>query len=230
MNIFYYSQRNQLHELLGTNGSSQLDAPNLREESEAKKSKIKINRPTNKAKRKFEEDYPPFLIAVSSSIRSGLDPFQAICSVQTLLPAESLLRSEIEAFEAKINSGASDEEAIFSFGSSINHPDIRLFTTALLLARKEGSSLGACLQRLNRFTRQRQGFRRKARAAVAMQRLSSFGIAGCSLVIGGMQIFTNASGFSAAWNHPLGFWLLVSGASLLFTGMAWMMYLGRSRI
>ena len=147
-----------------------------------------------------------------------------------MLPAHSILKEEINRFKLLLHSGIPEEEAIFSFGASVDHPDVRLFCTALLLARKEGSSLGACLQRLIRFTRQRQAFRRKAKAAVAMQRLSSFGIVGCSLVIGVMQIGMNHESFLIAWQHSLGRVLLLSGAILLGSGLCWMLYLARSRI
>lgn len=181
-------------------------------------------------KHKFEEDYPAFLLAVASALRTGLDPFVAIESVETMLPPTSLLRHEIERFRTQLAAGVPEEEAIFSFASTVHHPDVRLFTTALLLARREGSSLGGCLQRLNRFTRQRQAFRRKAKSAVAMQRLSSFGIIGCSLLIGVMQIGMNQESFFEAWHHPLGRILLASGGSLLAAGFAWILYLGRTRL
>jgi Flp pilus assembly protein TadB len=185
---------------------------------------------TQSNKKKFEEDYPAFLLAMASALRTGLDPLAAINSVESMLPESSVLRREIGLFKTQIQSSSSEEEAIFSFASSVNHPDVRLFTTALLLSRKEGSSLGACLQRLNRFTRQRQAFRRKAKAAVAMQRLSSFGIVGCSLLIGVMQLGMNHQSFIEAWNHPLGRLLLSGGGSLLCIGFIWMLYLGRSKI
>ena len=173
---------------------------------------------------------PSFLIGVASAVRTGLDPITAVRSVASFLPKTSLLRQEIQIFNRSLDAGMGEEEAIISLGQRINHPDIKLFVTTLLLARAEGSSLGVCLQRLNQFTRQRQAFRREAKTAVAMQKLSSFGICGCGLVIGLMQLVMNGESMKQAFHHPLGFLLLSSGSGMLAIGLIWMLYLGRSRL
>lgn len=178
----------------------------------------------------FERDYPTFLLSLASSVRTGLDTVQAIQSVKEMYPESSELRKELSILCESLNAGTSEEDAFLAFGSSIAHPDIRLFSAALILSRKQGSSLGACLQRLTKVTRQRQSFRRKSRAAVAMQRMSAFGIAGCSVLIGGMQIGMNPKNFIDSWHHPLGHTLIVSGILLLTIGLSWMLRLGRSRI
>jgi tight adherence protein B len=180
--------------------------------------------------RAFESDYPTFLLSLASSVRTGLDPISAIKTVAEMLPLQSPLKIELNKLNQKLESGESEEDAILSFGESIGHPDVVLLTTSLLLARREGSSLGACLQRLNKVTRQRQSFRRKSKAAVAMQRLSSFGIAGCSLVIGGMQVAMNPDAFMQSLHHPLGRMFVGFGVVLMFVGTAWMLFIGRSRV
>lgn len=178
----------------------------------------------------FERDYPTFLLSLASSVRTGLDSLQAIASVAEMYPITSELRKELSKLCEQLESGTSEEEAFLKFGSSIAHPDIRLFSAALILSRKQGSSLGNCLQRLTKVTRQRQSFRRKSRAAVAMQRMSAFGIAGCSVLIGGMQAGMNPKNFIDSWHHPLGFKLIASGITLLSLGLIWMLRLGRTRI
>ena len=116
------------------------------------------------------------------------------------------------------------------FAENVAHPDICLFRTSLLLARKEGASLAPSLQRLNRVTRQRQSFRRKIKAALAMQKLSSIGIAGCAVVIGVIQVLTNAQAFQEALMHPLGQKVLAAGLVLIAGGVLWMMRLSRARV
>lgn len=178
----------------------------------------------------FERDYPIFLLSLASSIRTGLDTLQALSSVQEMYTEKSEIRKELITLQQKIESGIAEEEALLQFGSTINHPDIKLFSSALVLSRKQGSSLGNCLQRLCRVTRHRQSFRRKSRAAIAMQRLSAFGIAGCSLLIGGMQVAMNSKNVLDAWHHPLGSKMLMSGICLLFLGIVWMLQLGKRRV
>ncbi len=178
----------------------------------------------------FESDYTAMLLAVSSAIRTGMDPLVALCVSAKLFPEKSEIRKEIETINIKLEAGDSEELALSGFGATIEHPDIRLFTTAFILARKEGSSLAECLQRLVRVTRQRQSFRRKIRSAVAMQKLSSFGIIGCSLAIGGIQAAMNSQALITAINHPFGLKAICFGIALMGIGLGWMLQMTKSRI
>lgn len=178
----------------------------------------------------FESDYPTLLIALASSVRAGLDPLVALTSAATLFPPQSILRRELDRFARSIESGEEEESAVRSFGRSVEHPDVVLLQNAYLIARREGSSLGECLHRLARVTRQRQSFRRKMRAAVAMQRLSALGIAGCAVVIGVFQSVTNARGVAAALADPRGVAALSFGGCLIVGGLLWMAYVVRARV
>lgn len=186
-----------------------------------------ISRRTSRRTELFERDYPAFLVSLAASIRTGLDPLSAMASTADLFTPGTPLQFELCLFSEKLALGASEEEAIDSFASSIKHPDISLFRTAFILARREGSSIAGCLQRLAKVTRQRQSFRRKIRGAVAMQRLSAFGIAGCTVFIVTIQATTNPDGMREAWAHPMGSVLLVGGVLLVLLGLGWMMWIAR---
>jgi tight adherence protein B len=178
----------------------------------------------------FERDYTALLLSLASSVRTGKDPLTALTQSTDLFPVESPLHAELGRFRAALGEGATEENAIRSFAAGIPHPDIELFRSALIVSRREGSSLGECLHRLVRFTRQRQSFRRKMRAAVAMQRLSSMGIACCAAVIALMQYLANRRGFAEALAHPLGRKALIAGAMLMTAGFSWMALLTRRRL
>jgi Flp pilus assembly protein TadB len=178
----------------------------------------------------FEKDYPAMLLSLASAIRTGLDPLVALLQSEKLFGEKSVLRVELKNLKEAIDRGEAEEPALRALGSTIEHPDIRLFTTAFILARREGSSLAACLQRLTRVTRQRQSFRRKMRAAVAMQRLSSFGIAGCTLVIGVIQALANPQSFKEAFNDPVGIKAFSLGIFLIGAGLLWMIRMTRAKI
>lgn len=178
----------------------------------------------------FEKDYTAFILALASSVRTGLDPLVALVEERNLFPEASEIHRQLRALQEQIDRGASEEDAIRSFAGSIQHPDLALFRTAFILARKEGASLAECLQRLARVTRQRQSFRRKVKGAVAMQKLSSFGIAGCTVVIGVIQFTTNPEAIKVALEHPLGVKLLAGGIGLVVFGLVWMLQLAKPRI
>jgi Flp pilus assembly protein TadB len=190
----------------------------------------KASRSSGRAAHDFERDYPAFLLALASSIRTGLDPLQALIESAKLFNVESTLSREIEKLRKQIEQGSEESTAIADFASSISHPDIPLFRTAYLLARQHGSSLAECLQRLARITRHRQSFRRKAKSAVAMQKLSAFGIGACAILICLIQSLANPQIVFEAWTNPLGQKLLIIGIVLIIFGLVWMMRLTKSRI
>jgi Flp pilus assembly protein TadB len=178
----------------------------------------------------FERDYPAMLLSLSSSIRTGLDPLVALQRTTELFPATSEVGKELRGLCQNIEKGLTEEQAVRSFGRSIQHPDIRLFQTAFLLARREGSSLSACLQRLVKVTRNRQSFRRKMRGAVAMQKLSAIGIAACAFAIVCIQAVTNFEAIRLSLQHPVGSKMLAGGGALMVLGLGWMLRMSKARL
>jgi len=178
----------------------------------------------------FERDYTALLLSLASGVRTGLDPIVALTKAKDLFSERSEIGQELSQVQERLDHGASEESVITQFGLTIDHPDIRLFRSAFIMARREGSSLAECLQRLAKVTRQRQSFRRKVRGAVAMQKLSAFGIAACLVVIALVQIIGNPTAMIAAYNHPVGSKLLMTGAALVVIGLGWMMRMTRGRI
>lgn len=178
----------------------------------------------------FEKDYPAFLLSLRSAVRTGHDPLIALEHSVALFPTNSVVRAEINKVVKAIDEGKTEDEAIGIFASTIPHPDVALFKTGFLLSRKQGSSLAPCLERLVRTTRQRQSFRRKIASAVAMQKLSSFGIAGCAVFVPVMQLITSPDDLIVAFNHPLGGTVLIIGACLVVSGFFWMLSMSRQKL
>ena len=178
----------------------------------------------------FEQDYPAFLLALASGVRTGLDPLVAMLRSVELFPVKSEIRRELELCRERIERGDQEDQVIFRFGENVNHPDVRLFRTAFVLARREGSSLSEALQRLTKVTRQRQSFRRKIRSAVALQKMSAIGIGMCAVLIGGIHATANPELIKTTLNHPDGPKLLTIGAVLIVGGLIWMMRMSKGKV
>lgn len=189
-----------------------------------------IERRCQKRQMEFDRDYTALLMSLASGIKTGLDPLLALTQSAQLFQKTSIMCAELESINTALQEGLSEDSAIARFGSRVRHPDIKLFRMAFALARKEGASLSYCLQRLARVTRQRQSFRRKTRGAVAMQKLSAFGIAGCTLLIGAIQGVTNRAALIEAFMHPIGRVLLILGLLLVGTGVFWMLKMAKIRV
>lgn len=178
----------------------------------------------------FERDYTSLLLSLASGVRTGLDPLSALCHANELFPKKTELARELQDLNRAIERGLSEDDVIARFAVTIQHPDVDLFRTAFLLARKEGASLAEALQRLVRVTRARQSFRRKIRTALAMQKLSAIGIGGCAAAIGLIQFATNPQALTTAIAHPVAVKILTGGVTLILFGLGWMFHLSRSRL
>ena len=183
----------------------------------------------SKRAQKFEKDYTALLISLASAIRTGQDPILALSESGYLFDQKAEISNQLLQFKEDIDSGLPEEKAIKRFARSIAHPDIDLFRQAMILSRREGSSLSHCLQRLAKVVRQRQSFRRKVKVSVAMQKLSAYGIAGCTVVIGLIQYTANPDALKEALVHPIGSILLFSGVGLVLVGLVWMRLMVTSR-
>lgn len=189
-----------------------------------------LKRASFKRAERFERDYPSMLIAIASSVRTGSDPLIAMQQARNLFASETEVHRELDQFCLRVERGDSEEKAVLHFASTIDHPDIALFRVAFLLSRREGSSLAKCLHRLARVTRNRQSFRRKVRAAVAMQKLSAFGIAGCALLIVGFQAVASHDALVRALEHPMGSRMLGAALCLVMAGLVGMLRMSRAKI
>lgn len=174
----------------------------------------------------IDRDLPALLTSVASSVRAGIDPLQALLEARDYFPSSSVLVEEIEVLKRGIAAGEEEHVLIEGFLSSFNHPDGELFKRCLLLSRRHGSSLAEPLHRVTRVVRQRQSFRRKTTAALAMHRMSAIGISVCALFIGAVQVGMNAEGVVNAFHHPMGGKFLAGGVAMILIGVVWMMSMG----
>ena len=175
----------------------------------------------------LERDLPALLTTIASSVRAGIDPMTALIDAERFFGAQSVLGEGIQHFKRELQSGGDESDLLRGFLEALSSPDLELFKRCVSLSRRHGASLADPLHRVVKVVRQRQSFRRKTRAALAMHRMSAIGIALCATFIAGLQAAMNLSGISLAWQHPLGGKLLVVGLLLIAAGVGWMMSMGR---
>jgi tight adherence protein B len=175
----------------------------------------------------LERDLPALLTSVASSVRAGIDPLRAIIDAQEYFPADSPFVRETRLFKERIAAGDDEFDVIEGFFGGYSHPDVELFKRCIVLSRRHGSSLADPLHRVVRVVRQRQSFRRKTRAALAMHRMSAIGIALCALLIAVMQAAMNSKGIALAFKSSAGVVLLSVGGVLISVGVGWMLCMGK---
>ena len=193
-------------------------------------SKLSAKRGLLRSKRRratIERDLPALLTSVASSVRAGIDPLSAIADCDQYLPVDSPFREEARLFRERLKAGEDEFEAIESFLSWDSSSEVELFKRCVVLSRQHGSSLAEPLHRVVRVVRQRQSFKRKTRAALAMHRMSAIGIALCAALIALMQGIMNAKGVAVALTNTAGIVLLSVGGVLIVSGVFWMLSMGK---
>jgi Flp pilus assembly protein TadB len=175
----------------------------------------------------LDRDLPALLTSVASSVRAGIDPLSALIGARDYFPKESIIVREIEKLRRGIAEGRDEEELIEEFLALYGNQDGELFKRCLILSRRHGGSLGDPLHRITRVVRQRQSFRRKTRAALAMHRMSAIGIALCAVAMTALQCAMSPDSLNLAIHHPLGSKLLIGGVMTIISGLSWMLTMGR---
>ena len=176
--------------------------------------------------RELDRDLPTLLTSIASSVRAGLDPLSALLIAREFFPIGSVVREELESMRRGLAEGGDENTLIERWLADFRSPDIELFKRCLVLSRRQGSSLAEPLHRVTRVIRQRQSFRRKTKAALAVHRMSAIGIALCAITIGAIQAGMNAKGIELTIHHPGGIRFLLGGGLLMVLGLIWMVKIG----
>ena len=175
----------------------------------------------------IDRDLPALLTSVASSVRAGMDPLSALVGARDYFPKDTILVREIEKIRQGLAQGRDEEELLEEFLHIYGNQDGELFKRCLILSRRHGGSLADPLHRITRVVRQRQSFRRKTKAALAMHRMSAIGIAVCAAAMTALQCAMNPQSLHLAIHHPVGSKLLIGGVLVMVTGLGWMLTMGR---
>lgn len=180
-----------------------------------------LNKAVNKRFEKFDADYPVLLLSYVSLLKTGMSTIGGLEAAAKGLDQDSMVRMEVEILIERLRLGLSEEQAINSFGETINHPELTLFVQSLLLSRKVGGTLSSTLERLAKQVRNRQQFRKKAKSEVAMEAGSIMMI---SIVMSCLLFFlvtTSPELILPALTHPMGKKVFQAGVAFVVVGYVW---------
>jgi tight adherence protein B len=181
-----------------------------------------INRRIEARVKKFDADFPQFLLSVVGMLKTGLNTVQALQAGAEGLEETSLVRQEVELMLERLRVGVSEDRSIGSFGEDINHQEIELFVQALILSRRVGGTLSDTLDRLARQVRKRQNFKMAASGAVGMHRGSIWVILA---LIGGLQAYMYVSTpdiVLGTWQNQSLNGYAQASVALMILGVLWM--------
>lgn len=172
--------------------------------------------------RRFDQDFPQFLLAVTGMLKTGLNTAQALEAAAGGLEEDSLVRQEVELMLERFRVGVPEDRSMGSFGEDIRQPEIELFVQALILSKRVGGNLSDTLDRLSKQVRKRQSFKRSASSSVAQSRGSIWVIIGLIVALQSFMLLTSPQMVLGAWQTPsLAGW--AQGSLVLIALGVWLM-------
>ena len=180
--------------------------------------------------KRFDKDFPPFLLSFVGMLKTGLNPMQALEACAVNLEDTSLVRQEVELMLERLRLGVSEERSIGSFGEDVNHAEIELFVQSLLLSRRVGGNLSETVDRLARQVRKRQYFRASAQAAVGLQRGSILFILAILVSLEGYLYLAWPECVITTWTDPTASKVAQGGLTMIMFGMYWVLQVTKIRV
>lgn len=163
--------------------------------------KIIERRIESRAKR-FDTDFPQFLLSVTGMLKTGLNTIQALEAAASGLEEDSLVRQEVELMLERFRVGVPEDRSIGSFGEDIRQPEIELFVQALILSKRVGGSLSDTLDRLSKQIRKRQTFKLSASSSVSQSRGAIWVIIGLIVALQMFLLLMSPGMVLGAWQSP----------------------------
>ncbi|RIL10211.1 MAG: hypothetical protein DCC75_04855 [Proteobacteria bacterium] len=190
-----------------------------------------LNFAVNRRFKKFDQDYPQFLLSLVGLLKTGMNLMGALDAAAQGLEEGSLVKQEVQVMIERLRFGVSEDKSIGSFGEDIFHPEIELFVQALLLSRRVGGgALSDTLERLAKQVRRRQFFRSSAIAAVGMQRGSIWIIIGILAFIEMYLYIVYPLMVTAALKTELGWKVWQAGIIVILLGIFWVRQVTKFKI
>jgi len=169
----------------------------------------------------FDKDYPVLLMSFVSLLKTGMSPIQGLDAAAKGLDEDCLVREEVELLVERLRLGMTEEQAISAFGEDVAHPELELFVQSLILSKRVGGTLSNTLERLAKQVRKRQEFRKKAVAAIGLEKSSLKLIALVMALLLCYMAWTAPQLVFPAFSNPLGLKIFQYGIMCIFIGFHW---------
>jgi tight adherence protein B len=169
----------------------------------------------------FDRDYPTLLLSYVSLLKTGMTVIGGLDAAAKGLPADSLVKTEVELLIERLKLGLTEDQAINAFGEDIAHPELELFVQSLLLSKRVGGNLSGTLERLSKQVRKRQQFRQQAVSVVGLERSSIKAIAFIMTTLQLYILYSSPELILPAFSHQQGSQIFQGGLGLIILGFYW---------
>jgi tight adherence protein B len=167
--------------------------------------------------RKFLEQMPDGLDMIAQSLQAGLGLTQSLVFVGKEMPDP--LGTEFSVFIEEVNLGLPLNEAMANFQERMNLPEVRLFSTALLVQREVGGSLAELLNKLSDIIRDRFRIERMIKSLTAQNRMSAWVVCAIPPILALFMFIKEPEIMNTMMTDPTGRGMLAVGLVLEILGI-----------
>jgi tight adherence protein B len=167
--------------------------------------------------RRFLEQMPDGLDMMSQGLQAGLGLSQA--QVYVAKEAPDPLGTEFSIFMEELNLGLPVREAIEGFQERMPIPEMRLFSTALLVQREVGGSLVELLTTLADVIRDRFRIEREIKTLTAQNRMAAWVVCSVPPLLTVLMFFMDPITMHEVIIHPVGRGMLIAALVLEILGI-----------
>jgi tight adherence protein B len=157
---------------------------------------------TWKRRRRFLEQLPDALDMMSQSLQAGLGLTQAMVFVAKEMPDP--LGTEFSVFIEEVNLGLPLADALKKLEERMVLPEVRLFSTALLVQRDVGGSLAELLNKLADIIRDRFRIERLIKSLTGQNRISAWTVCSVPPFLGVFMFIREPEMMNDMLSDPMG--------------------------
>lgn len=165
----------------------------------------------------FNGQLPDALSIISNSLRSGYSFLQAVDVVSRELPPPISREFGQVIRESRVNIAV--EDALLNLTQRISSDDLELVVTAVLIQRQVGGNLSEILDKISATIRDRIRIMGEIRTLTTQGRLSGWIISLLPVALGMILQLVNPEYITPLFRHPLGWFMLATGAIMQVIGL-----------
>jgi tight adherence protein B len=172
---------------------------------------------TWKRMRRFLEQMPDGLDMMSQSLQAGLGLTQAMVFVAKEMPDP--LGTEFSVFIEEVNLGLPLADALKKLEERMALPEVKLFSTALMVQREVGGSLAELLNKLAEIIRDRFRIERLIKSLTGQNRMSAWTVCSIPPFLAVFMFIREPEMMNDMLNDPMGRGMLAGALFLEILGI-----------
>ncbi len=176
-----------------------------------------VKRLASKRLRRFLEQMPDGLDMISQGLQAGMGLTHAITFVAKEMPDP--LGTEFSVYMEELNLGLPLSDSLKNLQERIPLQEVRLLSTAMMVQKEIGGSLGELLTKLADVIRDRFRIERQIKSLTAQNRISAWVVSSLPPFLAAFMYAMDKNLMIETWSNPIGKSMLLAAVGLELIGI-----------